>query len=127
MVNNTPASVQVTPRRASSDKIRTVTGSTFDPLVLEGEGPIVVEFMSYGCAHCRVIEPVLQQVAQMLKAKEKILRVNTAVEQGLADRYQIQGTPTLIMFLNGKQVGRVEGPTPSVSSLLTEVTRPFDS
>ena len=82
------------------DKIQTVTSSTFPRLVLEAEGPIVVEFMSYGCEHCRALEPVLEQVAEMVKPQERIFRVNIAVERDLAGSYQIQGTPTLVMFLN---------------------------
>jgi thioredoxin 1 len=109
----------------SSDKITTVTASTFTRLVLEAEGPIAVEFMSYGCAHCRAIEPALEQVAERVKLQERLFRVNIAVEQELADSYQIQGTPTLIMFLDGNEVGRVEGPSPTVSSVLTAVTQPF--
>jgi thioredoxin-like negative regulator of GroEL len=111
----------------SSDRIQTVTTSTFTRLVLEAEGPIVVEFMSYGCAHCRAIEPVLEQVATMVKPQERIFRVNIAVEPELAGSYQIQGTPTLIMFLDRNEVGRVEGPSPTVSSVLTAVTQPFES
>jgi thioredoxin 1 len=108
-----------------SDQIETVTGSEFNAVVLEGEGPIAVEFMSYGCPHCRTIEPVLQRVAEMVKSKEKIVRVNVAVEQELANSYEIQGTPSLIMFMNGRQVGRIEGPSPTVASVLTAVTHPF--
>ena len=104
-----------------------MTSSTFTRLVLEAKGPIVVEFMSYGCAHCRAIEPVLEQVAEMVEPQEKIFRVNIAVEQELADSYQIQGTPTLVMFLNQNEVGRVEGPSPTVSSVLTAVTQPYES
>ncbi len=127
MPNGTLEDTQEIPlKRASRDKIQTVTSSTFSQLVVDGAGPIVVEFMSYGCAHCRVIEPVLQHVAEMLKPKEKVFRVNIAVEQELAAAYAIQGTPTFIMFLNGKQVGSVEGPQPTVSSVLTAVTQPFD-
>jgi thioredoxin 1 len=111
----------------SRDKIQTVTSGTFTRLVLEAEGPVAVEFMSYGCAHCRAIEPVLEQVAEMVKTQEKIFRVNIAVEQELAASYQIQGTPSLIMFLDGHEVGRIEGPSPTVSSVLTAVTRPFES
>jgi thioredoxin 1 len=83
--------------------------------------------MSYGCAHCQVIEPVLQQVAEMVKSKEKIFRVNIAIEPELAERYQIQGTPTLIMFLDGTEIGRVEGPSPKVSTLLSAVRQPYES
>ena len=109
------------------DKIQTVTASTFPRLVLEAEGPIAVEFMSYGCEHCRAIEPVLEQVAKMVDPREKIFRVNIALEQELADSYQIQGTPTLIMFLNQSEIARVEGPSPTLSSVLTAVTQPFKS
>ena len=52
---------------------------------------------------------------------------NVAVEQELAGSYQIQGTPTLVMFLNQNEVGRVEGPSPTVSSVLAAVTQPFQS
>jgi thiol-disulfide isomerase/thioredoxin len=98
MINETLEGSQKTPRRrVSSDIIRTVTSDTFNAFVLEGAGPIVVEFMSYGCAHCRAMEPVLQQVAEMVKSKGKIFRVNIAVEQELADSYQIRGTPTFIL------------------------------
>jgi len=109
------------------DRIQTVTASTFDQLVLKGDGPIVVEFMSYGCAHCGVIEPDLQQVAEIVESTEKIFRVNIAVDRELADLYEIQGTPTLVMFLNGAVVGRDEGPSPDVSNILTVVRQPYKS
>jgi len=67
----------------SADNIKTVTASTFTRLVLEAEGPIAVEFMSYGCEHCRAIEPVLEQVAKVVEPGEKIFRVNIAVERDL--------------------------------------------
>jgi thioredoxin 1 len=127
-IEETPAAHRRTSEGVgSSAKIRTVTNSTFSQLVLEGTGPIVVEFMSYGCVHCRVMEPILQQVAEMVKSKEEIFRVNTAVDQELTDSYQVQGTPTLIMLLQGREVGRFEGPPPTVESILAAVTQPFES
>ena len=109
------------------DRLTTLTGANFDQQVLRAGGPIAVEFMSYGCAHCRVIEPVLQQVAEMVAATEKLFRVNIAVEQGLAEQYGIRGTPTLLMFLDGREVGRVEGPSPTAADLLRAVTAPFEA
>ena len=127
-MNETRKSAQeITSKRASRDQLQTVTDSTFPQVVIEGEGPIAVEFMSYGCAHCRLIEPVIQQVAQMVGPKEKICRVNIAIEPELANSYEIQGTPTFIMFLNGSELERVEGPQPTLSSVLTMVTEPFKS
>jgi thioredoxin 1 len=94
--------------------------------VLRSRGPVAVEFMSYGCEHCRLLEPVLQRVAQSLGSREAVLRVNIAIDQELANRYEIEGTPTLVMFLTGNEVGRAVGPDPSVRSLLDTVTRPFE-
>jgi len=109
----------------ATDQIQTVTGDEFNAVVLEGVGPIAVEFMSYGCPHCRTIEPILQRVAKMVKTKVKMVRVNVAIEQELASSYNVEATPSLIMFLNGRQVGRIEGPSPTVASVLTAVTHPF--
>ena len=120
-----PAAAPGGPASGSNALIRTVTSETFDPLVLQGAGPIVVEFMSYGCAHCRVIEPILQQVAESVKREETAFRVNIAVDPELAAAYEIQGTPTLIMFLNGSVIGRAEGPSPTVPNLLAIITQPF--
>jgi thioredoxin 1 len=113
-------------RRASGDNVRTVTSGTFQPLVLAGEGPIAVEFMSYGCAYCRELEPIVQETAELLRTKEAIFRVNTGADPELASTYEIQGTPTFVMFLNGREVGRVAGPHPSASSVLAAVTSPFE-
>ena len=123
----TGAARDLMPEHHSTDRIQTATSKTFDSLITEGAGPIAVEFMSYGCEHCREIEPVLQKVAEMVKAKEKIFRVNTGADQELANRYEISGTPTIVMFLGGKEVGRVEGPSPEVSSVLAAVTQPYET
>jgi len=120
---------EATPERltaSSGGRTRLLTSASFDSLVLRGEGPIAVEFMSYGCAHCRAIEPIVQQVAELVKGKEKVFQVNVAAEQGLAETFEIQGTPTLVMFLNGQEAGRVEGVRPNASSVLTAITQPFE-
>jgi thioredoxin len=123
-----PPTTVAHPSKASrADRIRSVTSGTFDSLVLQGAGPIAVEFMSYGCAHCRLLEPVLQRVAEIVQPKEKIFRVNIAVDSELAETYAIGGTPTLVMFLNGSEVGRAEGPRPMEENVLALVTRPFES
>jgi thioredoxin 1 len=114
------------PEHLAMEVIRTVTSSTFNSLVLEGRGPIAVEFMSYGCSHCRTLAPILEQVARMDEFKEQIFMVNIAVDPELAERYAIQGTPTFIMFLDGQEVGMVEGLKPDLSSVLTALTQPYE-
>jgi thioredoxin 1 len=123
----TPTTSARPAKTSRPDIIRSVTASTFESLVLEAEGPIAVEFMSYGCAHCRMLEPVLQRVAEIVRPRETIFRVNIAIEHELATAYGIGGTPTLVMFLNGSEVARAEGPRPKEASLLAVVTGPFES
>jgi len=77
-----PKNKDFMPGYKSIDRIRLLLASTFDRLVLKGEGPIVVEFMSYGCAHCGLIEPDLQQVAEIVESTEKIFRVNSCSRPG---------------------------------------------
>ncbi len=122
MIEPTPASAR---RQVPGSTIKAARGATFNAMVLGAPGPVAVEFMSYGCAHCAVLEPVLEQVAQTLEATEQVVRVNVAVEPELAAAYQIVGTPTLVMFLNGEEVGRIEGPSPAVDSVMAAVTQPF--
>lgn len=111
--------------RSATDPIRTVTRDTFDALVSNGKGPLVVEFMSYGCGHCRVLEPILQEVAKSLISKVTIFRVNVGVERELAATFEIQGTPTLIMVLDGSEVGRVEGPRPTTAGIEGAIAQAF--
>ncbi len=113
-------------RLASSENIRTVTSETFQRTVLEGDGPIAVEFMSYGCAYCRELEPILEEVAAGLKTKETVFRVNVGADPDLARSYGVQGTPTFVMFLEGTEVGRAAGPHPTVANIVAVLSRPFE-
>jgi thioredoxin 1 len=68
---------------------------------------------------------VLREVVATLGPRIAFFRVNIATEHKLASSYQIQGTPTLIMFQDGEEVSRVEGPDPTVRSIVAAVTQPF--
>ena len=108
-----------------ADRIQTLDSRSFGPMVLEAEGRVAVEFMSYGCGFCRAIEPLLQQVAEEIEEDETIFRVNIAADPDLAGEYGITGTPTFIMFQSGQEFGRAEGPSPSFASVRDAVTGPF--
>jgi thioredoxin 1 len=117
--------VQPLQHRVSLDNVRTATGATFDSLLAEASGPVAVEFMSYGCVHCCALEPFLQEVAEDIATTERVFRVNIAIDEDLAERYDVQGTPTFVMFLNGREIGRSEGPRPTRSTVLEAITHPF--
>ena len=111
----------------AENRIRVIDSASFRSTVLEAQGRIAVEFMSYGCGYCRAIEPTLQKVAQMISSEETIFRVNITADPDLASQYKIGGTPTFIMFLNGQELGRSEGPSPAFASVRDAVTGPFVS
>jgi thioredoxin 1 len=111
----------------AENRIQTLDSGSFGAMVLQREGRIAVEFMSYGCGYCRAIEPLLQRVAAMIGADETIYRVNIAADPALAREYEIGGTPTFVMFLNGEELGRAEGPEPDFASVRDAVTGPFVS
>lgn len=73
--------IQMDSKHDRSDKIKIANEATFSHLVLDGKGPVVVEFMSYGCGFCRSIEPILQQVADNLRSTQKFFRVNVPSRQ----------------------------------------------
>lgn len=114
-----------TPHDQPAGDIPSLDAAGFETRVIRGLGPIAVEFMAYSCAHCGAMEPVLRQVAQTLRSRARLFRVNVAVELGLAGRYGIEGTPTMIMFSQGREVGRAEGPDPDVATMLDIVGAPF--
>jgi thioredoxin 1 len=113
--------------RGAENRIQVIDGASFGPKALQAEGRIAVEFMSYGCGYCRAIEPALQQVAQMIWPDETIYRVDITADPDLASEYEIGGTPTFVMFLNGEELGRSEGPSPEFASVRDAVTGPFVS
>jgi thioredoxin 1 len=109
-----------------TDPIPTVTSDTFEGLVLLASGPIAVEFMSHGCAHCRALEPVLRQAAAVLEGRVQLYRADPAVEQTIASAYRVEATPTLVKFLGGCEVGRIEVPRPELETLVASLTRGFE-
>ena len=108
------------------DAIRTVSGNAFQRVVLDAAVPVAVEFMSYSCAHCHALESALQEVARSVAPEQLLCRVNVAQDPELAERYGVQGTPTLVMFRDGEEVARAEGPPPDVVTLLKTMQQAFE-
>jgi thioredoxin 1 len=125
MTQNALQLTQVRP--VDNDQIQTVTTGTFNAQVLKARGPVAVEFMSYSCSFCGNLEPALQEAARRLASKVKVCRVNIASEPGLAERYGITGTPTLLMFKGGDELDRVEGMDPELVGLMATLAGPFGS
>jgi thioredoxin 1 len=84
-------------------------GPTFEADVLQASEPVVVDFYADWCPPCKMMEPVVEQLAEEFAGKVKIGELNTDDNQEIAIRYGIMGIPTLGMFRDGKLVDRMVG------------------
>jgi thioredoxin 1 len=86
-----------------------VTDADFDQQVLDAVGPVVVDFWAPWCPPCRVIGPILAELANEYAGRLTIAKVNIDEQQRSMIRYGIQGAPTLVIFKDGKEVERLVG------------------
>ena len=109
---------------SSVGTVEFVTAADFRQKVLEAEGPVAVEFMSFACGYCRLANPMVHDVARGLGERVKIFQVNVPQDQELSGEYRIRATPTFVMFENGREVGR-SNPELTPIGIRTAILAPF--
>ena len=85
---------------------------TFDKVVLQSEVPVLVDFWAAWCGPCRMVAPVLDEIASDHEGKIIIAKVNVDQEPGLAARYRITSIPAMKVFKNGEEVRELIGAMP---------------
>ncbi|MDE7462381.1 MAG: thioredoxin family protein [Muribaculaceae bacterium] len=96
---------------------------TYDELITS-QPLVLVEFFATWCGHCKAMEPVVQQVTEILEGKCKVQQLDVDLNQEVCDEEKISGTPTFILYKNGKEVWRQSGEMPG-SELLEAVEKNF--
>ncbi len=86
-----------------------VNRNNFKQEVLESSIPVLVDFWASWCMPCRMLEPTIEKLAEENQGKLKVCKLNTDENQNISAQYGIQGIPTLIIFKEGKEVGRTVG------------------
>jgi thioredoxin 1 len=95
----------------ASENILTLTNGNFDEETKRAESPILVDFWAEWCGPCRMVAPVLEQLAADYKGKARVGKVNVDEHSGIASRYGVQSIPTLLLFKQGKVVEQYIGAT----------------
>jgi thioredoxin 1 len=88
-----------------------VTDSNFQAEVLEADGPVLVDFWAPWCGPCRVVAPVLEEIAAE-RPDLKIVKLNVDENQQTAANFQVLSIPTLILFKHGQVAKKVVGAYP---------------
>ncbi|HXR05487.1 MAG TPA: thioredoxin [Verrucomicrobiae bacterium] len=93
----------------ASPSIVTLTQENFSQLVLQSPGPVLVDFWAEWCGPCKMIAPLLDELADEYDGKVKIGKVNIDEQQNLAAEYGVRAIPTLLVFQNGQVADQLVG------------------
>ncbi|MFE4107520.1 MULTISPECIES: thioredoxin [Nodosilineaceae] len=92
-----------------------VTDSTFKQEVLESDVPVLVDFWAPWCGPCRMVAPVVDEIAEQYAGQVKVVKVNTDENPSVASQYGIRSIPTLMIFKGGQRVDMVVGAVPKTT------------
>lgn len=90
----------------------TITNANFESEVLKSDIPVIVDFWATWCGPCRMIAPILAEIAEENAGRIKVGKVNVDEQMELAVEFGIQSIPTLLVFQNGELVNKSVGVLP---------------
>jgi thioredoxin 2 len=100
---------------AALDRPVTVTEQTFAAEVERAAGPVLVDFWAPWCGPCRMVAPMLEQLARERAGRLKIAKVNVDENPALQARFGVQAIPTLALFRDGRLIDQIRGAVPKAA------------
>jgi thioredoxin 2 len=107
----------------TSDAPVGLTDQSFSEMVLLSPLPTLVNFYSPNCGPCRLLNPVVRQIAKDYEGRLQVSSLNVEANQYIPPLYRVGGTPTLVLFQRGKEVARLEGYQPAAR--IRELVGPY--
>ena len=95
-----------------SDLVVSVTNDTFEDEVVKASTLVMVDFWATWCGPCKIVAPVVEELAKEYEGKAKFAKVNTDENADLSTKYNIRGNPTLIFFKDGEVKDQIVGAVP---------------
>ena len=93
----------------AASNIITLTDANFKQEVLESLTPVLVDFWAEWCGPCKMLAPLLDDIASEYDGKVKVGKLNVDEHQGVASEYGIRAIPTLLLFKNGEVIDQIVG------------------
>lgn len=94
-----------------------VTSADFQSKVLESDAPVLVDFFATWCGPCRMLAPVLEEVAAEMEGKVRVLKLDIDQSPDIAQRYGVMSVPTMIVFEGGQVKRKTIGAQPKQNVL----------
>lgn len=100
----------------------TITSETFDKEVIDSSTPVLVDFFATWCGPCKMVGPTLEKLSEEYTGKVKFAKIDIDNAENLAVKYSVYSVPSMLIFQNGTEAGRIVGALPAneISKKLNE-------